>query len=337
MKLAFVHGVDDVRFDEVETPVVGEDDVLIAVASAGICGSDLGFARAGGLSGPSDCPLAIGHELSGTVADVGRNVTSVKVGDRVVLNPLVNMIGNGAPEGGFAERLLVRDVAGKPQSLLLLPDRLSFDVGALVEPLSVALHTLNRGEAKAGEKVAIFGAGPIGLACLVMLKQRGIEDIVVFDLSPFRRQRALKLGAKSAFDPRELTPAEALTREHGSTLMWRVMPVVGTDLFIEASGAPHLIPEIIGYGKYNSRIAVVAIQKKPVAIDLQIMTGKEMSITTTMGYPQEFPEVLSILDNNDIDLEPMISHRFAGDDFLKAFDAANQADSSAKVLVQFSQ
>jgi 2-desacetyl-2-hydroxyethyl bacteriochlorophyllide A dehydrogenase len=307
------------------------------VATAGVCGSDLGYVAVGGLAGPTDTPMPLGHELSGTVCEVGEEVRSFAVGDRVVLNPLFNAIGNGGPEGGFAELLLVRDVVSQPGSLVRLPDHISFDLGALVEPLSVALHAVNRAEVKPGDKVAIYGAGPIGLGSIVALRRRGVDDIAVFDLSPFRRERALKLGANAVFDPREDSPFEVLGKRHGSALLWGIAPTVGTDVHIEASGAPHLIPEIVGYARFNARLVVVSVQKKPVTLDFQLLLGKEMSITTAMGYPDEFPEVIDMLASGEVDVEAMVSHRFEGADFMDAFKTASSTESAAKVLVQYSR
>jgi (R,R)-butanediol dehydrogenase/meso-butanediol dehydrogenase/diacetyl reductase len=336
MQVPFVHGPGDLRLGNVQPPHAGPRDVVIRVATAGICGSDLGYTAVGGLAGPTDQPMPLGHELSGTIVEFGEEVQGFASGDRVVLNPLFNMIGNGGPEGGFAELLLVRDVVSQPASLLRLPEHISFDVGALVEPLSVSLHAINRGEIKPGEKVAIYGAGPIGLGTIVALRRRGVDDIVVFDLSSFRRGRALKLGARAAIDPREQSPFEALGHLHGSTVLWGIAPAVCTDIFIEASGAPDLICEIIGYARFGARLVVVSVQKKPVEINFQILLGKEMSITTAMGYPAEFPDVLAMLSSGDIDVEPMVSHRFKGTDFMAAFATASRPDAAAKVLVQYS-
>src|ERR1700681_4137841 len=101
MKVPFVFGPDDLRLREVETPHAGPRDVVLRVATVGICGSDLGFIAMGGIVGPTADPFPLGHELSGTVIEAGADVTTVAVGDRVIINPLVNFIGNGAPEGGF--------------------------------------------------------------------------------------------------------------------------------------------------------------------------------------------------------------------------------------------
>ncbi len=333
MKVPFVCGPDDLRLMEVEPPVAGARDVVLRVGSVGICGSDLGFVRVGGLMGPGGDPFPIGHELSGTVMAAGAEVTSVRVGDRVVVNPLVNLIGNGAPEGGFGEQLLIRDVVARPESLLPLPDNVSLDVGALVEPLAVATHGVNQLGAQEGDKVAVFGAGPIGLATLVVLRHRGISDIVVFDLSPFRRERALKLGARVAFDPREHPARETLLAEHGEVLQFR-QPVPATTHFVEASGAP-VIPDILSFARGGASLCVVSVQKKPVPVEFGLVMSKELRIVGSLGYPNEFGEVLDMLKGGTVDLEALVSHRFAGEDFLSAFDMASQPDRAAKVLVQY--
>ena len=114
--------------------------MVLKIATVGICGSDLALIAAGGPLVRAAEPFPLGHELSGTVVEIGADVSSVALGDRVILNPLINSIGIGAAEGGFGERLLVRDVASNSGSLLPLPASVSFDFGALVEPLAVSVH-----------------------------------------------------------------------------------------------------------------------------------------------------------------------------------------------------
>jgi len=109
-------------------------------------------------------------------------------------------IGSGGPEGAFTEELLVRD-ARVGASLLPIPEDLPYEVAALAEPLAVALHGVNRSEAKPGDKIVVFGCGPIGLAMVLWLVDRGVTDVVALDLSQQRLERALALGARAAFDP----------------------------------------------------------------------------------------------------------------------------------------
>jgi (R,R)-butanediol dehydrogenase/meso-butanediol dehydrogenase/diacetyl reductase len=333
MKVPFVFGPGDLRLCEIEPPRAGPRDVVLRVASVGICGSDIGYVATGGTMGPTKQPMPLGHELSAVVAEVGAEVVTVAVGDRVIVNPLVNAIGNGGPEGGFGERLLVRDVAGRPQSLLRLPDSLSFDEGALVEPLAVGAHAVGRLGVRPGDKVAVFGAGPIGLASTVMLRQRGVEDVVVFDLSPFRRERALQLGARAALDPRDTPPAEALKQLHGSVKVFSA-EAPQTQGFIEASGAP-VLPEIIALARAGATICVASVQKTPVPVDFTRVMACELTLTGALGYPTELGEVLALLASGVVDLQPMISHRFAGADFMAAFEMARRPDLAAKVLVRY--
>jgi (R,R)-butanediol dehydrogenase / meso-butanediol dehydrogenase / diacetyl reductase len=299
------------------------------------CGSDLDYIAAGGIAGPTDRPIPLGHELSGTVIAAGAEVTGVRCGERVIVNPLFNLIGNGGPEGGFADHLLIRDVVTNPASLLSLPAGLSLDMGALVEPLAVAMHAVNRLGAKAGDKVAVFGAGPIGLGTVAVLRSRGIDDVVVFDLSPFRRDRALALGACAAFDPTEKEPAEALRELHGSVTVFRSQAPQTTH-YIEASGAP-VLPGIIAMARAGASVCVVSSQKTPVPVDFQSVMTKELTFTGALGYSSELADVLAMLESGAVDPEPMISHRFRGEQVMAAFDMARSSGQAAKVLVQYDQ
>ena len=156
--------------EEVELAPPGRDEVLVRIRAAGLCHSDLSVING---DRPRPVPMAIGHEAAGEVMSVGSDVKGVRVGQRVVINPMMtpSYIGSGGPEGAFTEELLVRD-ARVGDSLLPIPDDLPFEVAALTEPLAVALHGVNRAQAKAGDKVVVFGCGPIGLGMVLWLVQR---------------------------------------------------------------------------------------------------------------------------------------------------------------------
>lgn len=160
-----IHGVDDVRVDTVAKPAVGADDVLIEVGLCGICGSDLGYVGMGGLG--LTHPMPLGHELVGTVAEVGANVAGLPVGQRVVVNPMGggSSIGNGGPEGGFAPYLLVR---GAAQSIYPVPTEFTAEQAAMVEPLSVALHGCHQGHAGPADR-ALAMARDAGSAIKVLV------------------------------------------------------------------------------------------------------------------------------------------------------------------------
>ena len=334
MKAIMLHGPNDLRVDELPDPTPGPNDVVIRLAACGICGTDLSFAAVGGMLGPSDTPMALGHELSGTVAATGTKVNHLALGQRVVVNPTSesNMIGSGGA-GGFADYLLVKDVT-PDEHVFPIPDALSFEEAALTEPLSVALHGVNRAQVGPGSRVAVFGAGPIGLGVVLFLRQRGVEDIVVFDLSEQRLQRARTLGAKIALNPAKVDVRQSLAEAHGAGTLYG-WPVVHTDTFIEVSGAARVIPDAIALAPLHAKLVVIAVHHEPVPVDFQTALAKEMTITTSLAYPTEFNDVLALLLARKLDVEPMISHRYSFDQFMEAFATAQDKERSAKVMVTF--
>lgn len=334
MKVAVLHGIRDLRLDDVPRPEVGPGDLLVRVRSAGICGTDLHF-RHMGPRFPGK-PMPLGHEFAGDVIEVGNAVTAFQVGDRVAYNSNNSPadMGRGGECGGFSPYVVLRDVDEHTRSLCRIPDSISYDHAALVEPISVGTHAVNRANPKPGESVTLFGSGPIGLGIVMTLKARGIDDIVVFDLSPLRRQRALDLGVRGAFDPRENPPEKVLGELRGHGEIWGV-PHPKTDIYFEASGAPGLLPEIARFCNKNSRIITLAIHRQPLALDGTKIMSKEISLIGSQGYPHEFPEVMSGIAQGNIDPEKMISHRFPFEDFEAAFEVADDASKAVKVVLQF--
>ena len=333
MKVAVIHGPGDLRLDEGQPPKAGPGDLVIRVAAAGICGTDLHFRH---LGPRFSRPMPLGHEFAGEVVEVGPNVRSFQVGDRVAYNSNNSPadMGRGGECGGFSEYVVLRDIDGHVQSLCKVPDSVSLEHAALVEPMSVATHAVNRAAPKAGESVAIFGVGPIGLGIVMALRMRGIEDVVAFDLSPLRRERALALGARAAFDPREKPPADILGELRGHREVWGTRYPL-TDLYFEASGAQGLLAQIAGFCNKQSRIITVALQRHPVTLDGTKLMSKELSIIGAQGYPTEFPEVMAKLAAKTVDPEMMITHRFSFSSFLEAFETANDANQAGKVLLRF--
>ncbi len=226
-KLLMIHGVDDVRLDDYQRPCAGASDVVIRMKAVGICGSDLSYIKHGGIPAPGTL-TALGHEGAGEVIEVGEAVSGVTPGQRVIVNPMMtpSYIGSGGPEGAFTEELLVRDgIAGV--NILPIPEGVSYEVAAMCEPLAVAMHGINRAEAKAGDKLAIFGCGPIGLGMVLWAIDRGCRDVIALDLSDERLERARALGAHT-INPRARTCRRASgksTAQHRSSARKRPTPM----------------------------------------------------------------------------------------------------------------
>jgi 2-desacetyl-2-hydroxyethyl bacteriochlorophyllide A dehydrogenase len=327
-----IHGVNDVRVDRVEPASPGDSDVIVKVKACGICGSDLSYIKMGGIMRKPGGVTPIGHEAAGEVMMVGNAVKDISVGQHVVINPMntPSFIGSGGPEGAFADEVLVRD-ARLGDSLLAIPDDLPFEVAALTEPLAVALHGVNRAQANAGDKVVVFGCGPIGLSMVLWLVDRGVTDVVALDLADERLERAKALGARAVVNPAKENVREHLRELHGTG---RVLnrEAVGTDAFIDAAGAPTILNDVVRMAKFQSRMVVTAAYMKPVELDLGAMLTTEMTLTTAVGYPTEMPEVVAALPRLRDKLGSLISHRYPFDQVIEALAVAG-TPGSAKVMI----
>ena len=334
MRVLNIHGVNDVRLDPTQQPQAGKSDVIVKVKACGVCGSDLTYIKIGGIYRKEGGVTPIGHEAAGEVIAVGSAVKDAFVGQRVVINPMntPSNIGSGGPEGAFTEHLLVRD-ARVGDSLLPIPDDVSFDVAALTEPLAVAMHGVNRAQVKPGDKVVVFGCGPIGLGMVLWLADRGIKDIVALDLAPERLERAKALGARAVINPAKENVRARLLELHGTARIFS-REAVGTDAYIDAAGAPNILSDVVGMAKYQSRLVVTAAYMKPVTLDLGAMLTTEMTITTAVGYPTEMPEVIAALPRLRDKVRSLISHRFSFDKVIDALGVAG-TPGSAKVMVEF--
>jgi threonine dehydrogenase-like Zn-dependent dehydrogenase len=336
VKAVRIHGPRVFSVDEVDIPALDAVDALVRVEACGICGSDLAYIEAGatGFGRKSQGASVLGHEAAGEVIAVGSGVSTVSVGDRVAINPIDRRfgatIGNGGPEGALSEVLRVRNAAD-PGRLVKLPEGMSARIGALAEPMGVALHTVNRSGATAGSKVVVLGVGPIGLGTVIWLKHRAVEHVVAVDLSTERLDRARRFGADAVIRAGEGNLAEQLVALHGQAERGRP----ATDTYIDAAGAPAALNEVVSIARLGSRVTVVAVYKAPVPIDLSTMLHKEMALVTSLAYPTELGEVVEFLGANADRMGDFISDVFPLVHFEQAVDRARQS-TGAKVMIQVS-
>ncbi|HEY4545070.1 MAG TPA: zinc-binding dehydrogenase [Pedomonas sp.] len=340
MKLVRVHGPGDMRLDDVPVPVPGPRDVVVRVLASGICGSDLGYVAQGGLGGaePLKEPLPIGHEFAGVVESVGGEVEEgIRPGLRCAVNPDDGYIGGGGPEGAMAPFILIPN-ARIGSTLFPIPDALSADRAALAEPLSVALHGINIAQVTPESRVAVLGAGPIGLSAVVMLRHKGVKDIVAVDLSDARLEKARQLGATATVNPLRQPMAEALGELHGKGERFGV-PYVGTDVFLDAAGSIKALEDAFDVAKFRAKLIIIALYKKPLQLNLFKMMANEILISGSIAVERhaEFGECLDMLAKGEIDVEPLISHRIAFERVDEAFKIAADADASAKVMLTFGE
>lgn len=331
MRLLKIHAAGDVRLDTYERPLAGPNDVVVKMKNCGICGSDLSYIKMGGI--PPGNITALGHEGAGEVVEVGNRVEGIRVGQPVIINPMMSPsnIGSGGPEGAFTEELLVRD-ARLGVSILPIPEGISYEIAALCEPLAVAMHGVNRANVNAGDKVVVFGCGPIGLGMILWLVDRGITDVVALDLAPERRDRALALGARAALDPAQIDLRAELAKLHGEVPSYGRVGV-GTDAYIDAAGAPNILGDVIPIAKFHSRFVITAAYMRPVEVPLGRMLTSEMTITAAMGYPTEMPDVIAAMPRLKDKIASLISHRLPLSKVMEGLKIA-ATPQSAKVMIR---
>lgn len=319
--------------DRVALGECGPRDVIVDVHACGICGSDLSYIKMGGLAGPNGEPMALGHEMAGVIREVGSDVAGIAVGERVVVHPgddELGRIGNGAPEGGLAQAVRVREAA-RGGRVFAVPDAMGLDVAALAEPVAVGMHAAEQLVPTPDDKVAVFGCGPIGLAAIAALVDRGLTDIVGVDLSAKRRDLALALGATSAIDPAGNNVWRELSRLHGERA-WAYGKTPATSGFIEASGSDKVLTDIIDRAGRGSRISVVALHYTPVPVNFVNVLMKELTIRGSMEYPARFADAIDLLARRD--LSALITDRFPLTQIDRALELLGASRECGKVMIE---
>lgn len=348
MKAASWWGVKDIRVENIDEPVVTRGKVKIKVEWTGICGSDLHEYLAGPIFIPTKvphplskdiAPIVMGHEFSGTIVDVGSDVNSLKIGDRVVVEPILacgvciscisgkynlcdklGFHGLSGGGGGFSEYTVVSECMAHK-----IPDELSFEQGALVEPAAVSLHAVRNSKFKIGDKVAVFGAGTIGLLIIESLKIAGASEIYVVEISKTRGKKALELGATRVIDP---------TQDDPITLI-RELSKDGVDLAFEVTGVESVLNQAILSTKSDGECIIVSIWEKEARVHPNNIVLKERSIKGTIAYRDVFPAVINFMRSGFYSADRLVTKKISLDDIVsQGFEELVREKSHIKILVK---
>ncbi|MEU6612004.1 zinc-binding dehydrogenase [Streptomyces shenzhenensis] len=342
MKSVQTAGTNQIDVVDVDRPVPGPKDTLVRIRACGVCGTDVAFLHMDGMParahlGGDLVPILLGHEPAGEVVEVGTDVTGLKAGDRVVVNPQAaptGIIGCGGRYGGMSEYLLVEN-AEVGRSVAVFPDTVPFDVASLNEPMAVARHAVNRSQAKPTDKVVVLGAGPIGLGAAIWLKLRGVEHVVVADIVPSRLEKALAVGADAVLNSAEEDVTARLTELHGEAANALGQPRPGTDIYIDAAGAAAVFNTVVDNAKWHAKLVMVAVQKKGSDIDLGGMLRSELTLIASQGYPTEIFEVTPDLVEHQNRFARLISHRVPFTEVERAYALTRTPGAAEKVVVTF--
>lgn len=338
MKAARFHAAKDIRVEEVSIPEMKDDSVKIEIEWCGLCGSDMHEYIAGPMV-INEPTVTMGHEFSGTVTEIGEHVTSIKVGDRVVVEPFVacwkceacrtgnynvcenlQCFGLAGHQGGFAEFVVAPE-----DRVFKLPDTMSFEQGALVEPTAVVTHAVRNSQFRIGDTVAVFGAGPIGLLLVQTVKAAGASKIIVVEVSDTRRETALKLGATDIINPIEENPVQKIMSLTGNK---------GVDVAFEAAGVQPTFEAGLNSTKTKGELMIVSLWEKPVSYNPTVAVMQEKKISTSLGYRFIFPSVIELINNGMINEDIVITKKIHLDDITEeGFESILNDRTQCKILV----
>lgn len=328
MRVARFHGNRDIRVESIDPSAVCETEVRISVDACGICGSDLIEYRRGPEHTPetphpetgASLPVPMGHEFGGTVTETGSAVTRVQEGDRVAVHPNVPCgdcrycedgqynvcpdvvaIGFQWGEGGFAENTVVPERQVHP-----LPDGVPLEAGALVEPFAVGLHAVRRSGLQAGDTVAVFGCGPVGLTVVHAAASAGAKRILVSEPNDTRRAVARTFAADDCLDPLETDAVEAISAATDG----------GVDVSFEFAGVEASFDAALNSTRRGGTVTVGSMSSGEISTDLNDVVTTERTVVGTYCYgfpPQsdrtEFDAVLRSLAADEIDVDAFVTDR----------------------------
>lgn len=351
MKAARFYDRGDIRIEDIPEPTVAAGEVGIKVAWCGICGTDLHEYKDGPVFCPTPttphpisgetAPVTLGHEFSGVIDELGDGVDDLEIGQHVVVEPYIigddvdtgqdskdyhlspnmNFIGLAGRGGGLGERIAVKRRWVHPIS-----DSVSLDEAALIEPLSVGYHAVERSGAKAGDVAVVGGAGPIGLLTAAVLKALDVT-VVMSELSPLRREKALETGvADYALDPRVVDVVEEVKKLTGGK---------GADVAFECTSVQVVLDTLVDALRPTGVLVVVSIWAERSNFDMHKLVMKEIDVRGTIAYVNSHPATIDLVESGKIDLKPFITGKIGLEGLVdEGFDTLiHRNETAVKILV----
>lgn len=325
---AVMPDLGSISIETVDEPVPAAREAIVQMESVGVCGSDATYFHVGYIGDwVVDGPIILGHEASGVVTKIGSDVTQVRVGDRVAIEPgtpcrdcrdcmagryhlcpRLKFLATPPYDGALVQRLALDE-----RNLFPIPDSMTFDQAAMAEPLSVGIWACHRAGLQPGDSVLVTGAGPVGILAAQTTRALGASDVVIVDISEFRLKLAQDLGLETSLaePPRD--------REF--------------DVFIECSGAPGVFANGLQRLRTNGRAAMVGMPKKPVELPLSNLNVKELTFSLVNRYSHTWPTAISLISSGRVDVDSIITHHFPLDSSEEAITLAGRVPDSMKAII----
>jgi L-iditol 2-dehydrogenase len=335
MRAARLHGVGDIRVGAEPVPEPGPGETLVQVSAVGLCGSDLHWFSEGAIGDAQlSRPLVLGHEAAGVIASGPRRGERVAIDPAIPdgtcracrdgyrnLCPQVRFSGHGGTDGAL------REFMAWPTSLLHpLPDELSDSDGAILEPLGVAVHSVDLGHLPFAGTAAVIGCGPIGLLTIQLLRVSGAASVVAFDPLAHRREAAAKLGADRVADPADL-PA-------GRPDLMRDLAGYGVDVAFEIAGGDEAVALAVAATRPGGRITLGGIPDDDrIGFSAAAARRKGLTIALVRRMNEVYPRAISLVARGQVDTGPLVTDRFGLDEVATAFGTAVRR-AGLKVIVE---
>ena len=327
----------NIEFHEIPAPTPQKNQVLVKIMKIGVCGSDIHVYH--GKHPFTKYPVTQGHEVSGRIEALGENVTGFHVGQKVTIEPQVycgkcypcthgkyNLCEElkvmGFQTTGAASEYFTVDTS----KVTALPSDMSYSEGAMIEPLAVTVHAVRRAGDVSGQKIAVLGAGPIGILLAQCAKAMGAEKVLITDISTPRLEIAKACGVDFAVNTQEQPFAEALEQCFGPDK---------ADVIYDCAGNDTTMGQAIQCARKGSTIILVAVYAGMAKVDLAVLNDHELDLNTSMMYRHEdYEEAIQLVSEGKIRLQPLMTCHFAFKDYLKAYQyiEANR-ETTMKVLI----
>ena len=331
----------EIEFREVPVPEPEENQVLVKIRKIGVCGSDIHVYH--GEHPFTSYPVTQGHEVSGEIEKLGSGVKGWKVGQKVTIQPQVvcgkcypcrhgkyNLCEElkvmGFQTTGVASDYFAVDAA----KVTPLPEEMSFDEGAMIEPLAVAVHAVKRAGNVEGAKIAVLGAGPIGILVAQTAKGLGAESVMITDVSDLRLEKAKECGADFCINTKTKNFGEAMVENFGPDK---------ADVIYDCAGNNITMGQAIQYARKGSTIILVAVFAGTAQIDLAVLNDHELDLNTSMMYRNEdYLDAIRLVKEKKVVLVPLISKHFAFRDYLEAYRYIDEnRESTMKVIINVAE
>lgn len=336
MKAALYQGIHNIEIADLPDYECEDNAIILKNIYSSICGTDVAVYQHGtGLGHRITVGGEFGHETVCRVSAVGKSVTDVKVGERVYPYPLY-VTGDkkrAGTIGGFSEYIYCPNPAWG-NSIYHVDESISDKAAALIEPFTVGCRAARRALPGKGQKGIVFGAGTIGISAAIALKYFGCEQVVICDFSDFRLAICKELGFdtyNNKSDPELSGLTEILGKSMGVN-----GHAVDCDIWIDAAGADAVLTAYEKYGKYNSKMVLVAVGKNKREVDILGLTFGQKSITGSGGYtPEDVEDVLNIMKSGKWDIEKLITREYPLDDLATAIEKASDVENALNVIIHF--